>query len=104
VALDREILRTESRTVLLDAFRKRTRSDLEVLNALTMLVAPPAWASVIDLTPDAATLTGETEQAAPLLKALDASPFFQNSVFVGSITRSGGNEQFQIRTSRRPRP
>ena len=44
---------------------------------------------MIDLTRDAATLNGETEQAAPLLKLLDASPYFQNSTFIGSIAKAG---------------
>jgi hypothetical protein len=59
---------------------------------------------MIDLAPGAATIAGETDQAAPLLKLLDASPYFQNSTFVGSISKSGGNEQFQVRMARRARP
>jgi hypothetical protein len=77
---------------------------LETLNGLTMLLSPPVWTGTVDLTPDAATITGEADQAAPLLKQLDASPYFQSSTFVGALAKAGGNEQFQIRTVRRPRP
>jgi len=56
---------------------------------------------MIALAPDAATINGETDQAAPLLKLLDASPYFHNSTFIGSLAKAGGNEQFQIRTARR---
>ena len=102
--LDREMLRAQARSRVLDEFRSRTKADLDSLNELTALLKPPTWTNMIDLAPGAATITGETDQAAPLLKLLDASPYFQNSTFVGSIAKSGGNEQFQIRTARRARP
>ncbi len=102
--LDREMLRAQNRARLLDEFRSRTKADLDSLNELTTLLNPPTWTSMIDLAPGAAVITGETEQAASLLKLLDASPHFQNSAFVGSIAKSGGNEQFQIRMARRARP
>jgi hypothetical protein len=102
--LDREMLRAQNRARLLDEFRSRTKADLDSLNELTSVLKPPTWTSMIDLAPGAAMITGETEQAASLLKLLDASPYFQNSAFVGSIAKSGGNEQFQIRTGRRALP
>jgi Tfp pilus assembly protein PilN len=101
--LDRQTLRTQNRIRLLDEFRRRTKGDLEALNELTQLLPPPTWSSMVDLTPDAATINGETEQAAPLLKLVDGSPYFQNSTFIGSLAKAGGNEQFQIRTARRSR-
>ncbi|HXI40809.1 MAG TPA: hypothetical protein VNH83_12560 [Bryobacteraceae bacterium] len=99
--LDRDILRAQTRSRLLDEFRGRTKADLDSLNELTSLLKPPTWTSMIDLSPGAGTITGETDQAAPLLKLLDASPYFQGSTFVGSIAKSGGNEQFQVRMARR---
>ncbi len=98
--LDAEIQHTLNRARLLDEFRRRTKADLDSLDELTRLLAPPTWTNTIDLTPGAATINGETEQAAPLLKLLDASPHFRNSTFIGSIAKSGGSEQFQIRTAR----
>jgi len=102
--LDREMLRAQTRSRLLDEFRSRTKADLDSLNELTALLKPPTWTSMVDFSPGAATITGETDQAAPLLKLLDASPYFYGSTFVGSIAKSGGNEQFQIRVARRARP
>jgi len=107
VALDRELIHAQNRARLLDEFRGRTKQDLEALNALTTLLAPPIWTSAVDLAPDAASIAGEAEQAAPLLKLLDASPYFQASAFQGPIAKAPGTtgiEQFQIRASRRSRP
>jgi hypothetical protein len=103
-ALDRELIQAQNRVRLLDEFRARTRQDLEALNGLTTLLPPPVWTSMVDLTPDAATVTGEAEQAASLLKMLDTSAYFQSSTFVGAIAKVGGSEQFQIRAGRRTRP
>lgn len=103
-ALDAEFVRAQNRIHLLDDFRGRTKADLETLNGLTSLLPPTAWSNMVDLTPDAATIGGEAEQAAPLLKLLDGSSYFQNSAFVGSIAKSGGGDQFQIHTARKVRP
>jgi len=102
--LDREIVRAQNRAHWLDSLRGRAKEDLDSLSELTTLLPPPTWTNMVDLTPDGVTLTGETEQAAPLLKRLDASPYFYNSTFVGSLAKAGGNEQFQIHTARRSRP
>jgi hypothetical protein len=103
-SLDRETAHAQSRTRLLDEFRGRTKADLDVINELTTLLAPPTWTNLIDVSHDSVTLNGETDQAAPLLKLLDASPYFQNSAFVGALTRNAGNEQFQIRATRKAKP
>jgi Tfp pilus assembly protein PilN len=103
-ALDHQLIHVQNRIRLLDQFRSRTRQDLETLNGLTTLLPPPIWTSLVDFTSDSATITGEADQAAPLLKMLDNSPYFQGSAFVGSIAKAAGAEQFQIRTTRRPRP
>lgn len=102
-ALDRAINEAHARTLLLDQFRTLTRADLDALNELTKLLAPPVWTSSINLTRDSVRIVGEAPQAAPLLKLLDSSPLFQNSEFQ-QVSRSGTVESFQIRASRRPRP
>jgi len=101
-ALDRQIERARSRARLLDDFRARTKSDLEALNELTRLLPPPVWTNMIELSRDAAVINGEAEQAAPLVKVLDASPLFHNSEFSG-ITKVANAELFRMRTQRRPR-
>ncbi|MBI2680602.1 MAG: PilN domain-containing protein [Candidatus Solibacter usitatus] len=104
MALDSEIAHAQARAHLLDEFRARSKSNLDALNELTVILAPPTWTNMLQIAHDAVTLTGETEQAAPLLKLLDASPYFANSQFVGGLSRNGGNEQFQIRAARKVRP
>ena len=60
------------------------------------------WANTVDLSRDAVTILGEAEQAAPLLKVLDASPLFHNSEFNG-ISKVQNAETFRLRIQRRPR-
>jgi Tfp pilus assembly protein PilN len=103
-ALDGQIAHAQARARLLDEFRARSKGNLDALNELTVVLAPPTWTNMIQIARDAVTLNGETEQAAPLLKLLDASPYFANSAFVGGLSRNGGNEQFQIRAIRKARP
>jgi hypothetical protein len=47
------------------------------------------------------SVAGETDQAAPLLKQIDASPFFEASEFsMQPIRIQTGGEAFRIRTNR----
>jgi hypothetical protein len=101
-ALDRQIAQTRQRTELLDQFRIRTRADLDALNELTRLIAPPAWTNAILLARDTVRITGEAPEAAPLLKILDSSPLFANSApdFINRSNTGSGGETFQIHASR----
>ena len=101
VALDRQIDHTRARSRLMDEFRTRTRSDLDAINELSRLFPLPAWISSMELSRDGALIIGEADQAAPLLKVLDASPLFHNSEFNG-ISRVQNSETFRLRTQRRP--
>ncbi|HTQ57580.1 MAG TPA: PilN domain-containing protein [Bryobacteraceae bacterium] len=103
VNLERQIRHTRDNARLLEEFRARTRADLDAIVELSRLLPPPAWASTVDLTRDAVVITGEADQAAPLLKLLDASPLFHNSEFNG-ISKSQNIESFRLRSLRRPRP
>lgn len=100
VSLDRQIAHMRARSRLLDEFRGRTRSDLQALNELTKLVPPPVWANTIELSRDSVVVNGEAEQAAPLVKMLDASPLFYNSEFSG-ISKVANAERFRLRSQRR---
>jgi len=102
-ALDKSLEMARARVRLLDEFRGRSKYDLDTLNELTRLLAPPIWTQGIDLSRDAATLTGEAEQAAPLLKLLDGSPYFRDSSFSIPIVKAAKSEMFHIRTMRRSR-
>ena len=67
---------------------------------LRSTIEPPAWLQSLDMDRDSVALAGEIEQAAPLLKLLDNSPYFRNSEFTGPIGRTGKIETFRIRTAR----
>jgi Tfp pilus assembly protein PilN len=99
--IDKQIQRTRDRIQVLDGFRARTREDFDVLNDITRLLPPPIWTTQVEIFPEYVIISGEAEQAAPLLKILDSSPLFHNSEFTGSVARTAGNEVFRIKTYRR---
>ena len=101
--LQKTIDTDRQRIAALDQFRARPQADLDVLNELTRLLPPPVWTSAVEIYPDSVIITGEAEQAAPLLKILDSSPLFQNSEFALTVARSGQGEQFRIKAMRRGR-
>ncbi len=102
-SLEKKATAERDRTAQLDDLRGRSQADLDILNELTRLLAPPAWSSSVEIYPDSVVITGEAEQAAPLLRLLDSSPLFQNSEFVLPVARATQGEQFRIRTMRRGR-
>ena len=89
-----------NRIQALNRFQRRTKQDLDALQELTRLVAPPAWLNGLEMNETTATINGQAEQAAPLLKLLDGSPLFRDSEFVGQIQKADKNEVFRIRMSR----
>jgi hypothetical protein len=97
--LDRAINASRARTQLLDDFRARPKSDLDALNELTRLLQPPTWSNLVELNRESATVSGESENAAPLLGVIDGSKLFHNSEF-NMIGRSAQGEIFRIRTQR----
>jgi hypothetical protein len=98
--LNREIDTARRRAIILDQFRGRTRQDLDVLGELTKLLAPPAWVSSLELNRNAVVVGGEIEQAAPLLKLIDASPLFAGSEFTVPPVRIPKGEAFRVRSRR----
>lgn len=99
-ALDRQIESARRNTLQLDNLRARTKADMDVLNEMTRVLAPPAWLNLLEITRTQVTLAGETTQAAPLLKTIDASPLFKGSEFVIPPSRLKDAEAFRIRTNR----
>jgi hypothetical protein len=99
--LDRDANVSRQRTVLLDDFRHRAKSDMDVLAELTKILQPPIWLNSVELSRNQVVIAGEAEQAAPLLKLIDSSPFFESSEFLMPPVRQGtGLEGFRIRTTR----
>lgn len=102
--LDRQFDKLQARVRLLDQYRSQTRADLDTLNELTKLLAPPAWTNLVNLSRDSVRLAGEAPQAAPLVKILDSSPYFENSGPDTVQPAPGGTgEIFQIHANRRKR-
>jgi hypothetical protein len=102
--LDRAIEKTRVRSRLLDEFRKRTTTDLDAIHELTRILPGTSFLTALELTRTQMTASGEAEQAAPLLKTIDASPAFENSEFMMPIGRAGTAEAFGIRAHREGAP
>jgi len=102
-SIDKQLASHRARIAALDDFRKRPQADLDLLNELVRILPQQVWTNTIEIHPDSVTLAGEADQAAPLLKLLDSSPFFEKSEFVTSVTRNGTADQFRIQTMRRGR-
>ena len=102
--LDKNTEKTRKRVVQLDDFRKRTRADLDLVLELTGTFQPPSFLSGLDLARDNVTITGEAEQAAPLLRVLDDSPRLAGSEFITPIGRLAASEVFRIRSQRETPP
>lgn len=98
--LDRQIAITRNRAQTLDNFRMRTKEDLDALSETTKILAPPTWLASLQLTRDSLTVSGETDQAAALLKLLDGSHQFRGSAFGIPIARGQNGEMFTIRSTR----
>jgi hypothetical protein len=99
--LDRQTINARNRAQTLDNFRLHTREDLDALNDLTHLLAPPAWLDSMQLTRTSINISGQTPQAATLIKLLDGSPHFQGSAFSLPLQKGSGGEVFSIRTTRK---
>ncbi|MBZ5584093.1 MAG: hypothetical protein LAQ30_18145, partial [Acidobacteriia bacterium] len=99
-ALDRETDHAHARTAWLDGFRARTREDLDVLNQLTNLIAPPAWTNTVDVVRDSARMQGEAPQAAPLWKIIDGSRLFKASKLDSATPNANGGENFVMTGAR----
>ena len=98
--LDRHIADSAARIRSLDAFRRRTRDDMDVLLELTKELPPPAVLNSISMTRKEVQIGGESSQAEGLLKKLDESPLFESSEFTNQLTRNGDKEYFRLRTQR----
>ena len=104
--LDQQALNARKRIQLIDQYKRQTQADLEALNELTRIVAPPAWVQTLEMNRTTVTIAGESDQSAGMLKTLDQSPLFMNSDFTMPISHSndGKMELFRIRTTREGLP
>ncbi len=100
VGAEQAVEAARARIQMLDDFRRRTQADLDLVQELTRLLAPPGWLNSLEMTRDSASLSGETEQAATLLRTLDNSALLRNSEFTMPIARARGIGMFRIRAQR----
>ena len=100
-SIERQIDTVRKRTVLLDDFRRRSKTDMDVLVEMTRLLPPQVWLNTLELTRGQVVIAGEADQAAPLLKLIDGSPYFEASEFLVPPIRTVNGEQFRIRTNRK---
>jgi hypothetical protein len=99
--LDKDIESARRRTSVLDQLRRQTKLDIDVVGEMTRILPPPIWLNGLEINRSQVSVAGETDQAAPLLKQIDASPFFEASEFsMQPIRIQTGGEAFRIRTNR----
>jgi hypothetical protein len=89
-----------NRAQSLDNFRLRSKEDMDALNDVTRVLAPPTWLNGLQLTRTQLSITGETDQSTPLLKALDGTRQFKRSEFTVPMARTPQGESFSIRSAR----
>jgi Tfp pilus assembly protein PilN len=105
-SLDLAAQNARKRIQMIDEYKRQSQADLDALNELTRLVAPPAWVATLEMNRTTVSLAGETEQSAGMLKTLDQSPLFMNSDFTMPTSRTGDGkaEMFRLRTTRETPP
>jgi Tfp pilus assembly protein PilN len=99
--LDKQIETVRRRTEFLDNFRRQSKSNIDALGELTRILPPPTWLNLTEISPRQILISGETDQAEPLLKTLDGSPLFEGSEFQGAPVRTLTSWVFRIRTNRK---
>jgi Tfp pilus assembly protein PilN len=99
-SLDKKITESQARAQFLQEYKKHSREDLDALNELTKLVAPPGYLQSVEVRRNQIIISGEVDAAANLVKVIDSSPLFEGSEFTMAPTRVQGGEVFSIRANR----
>jgi hypothetical protein len=99
-ALDRSADAARRRSVQLDDFRRRAKSDMDALEEMTRILPPPTWLTLLQIDRGQIFIAGETDQAARLIPVIDASPLFELSEFTMPPIRTQTGEMFRIRMNR----
>ena len=98
--LDKQIQEARARAEAIDSFRLRSKEDMDALNDITHVLAPPGFLDHMEMSRQSVDMSGQTEHADSLLKALDGTGRFRNSQFTMQLTREGNGEAFSIRAQR----
>jgi len=101
-SIDKQTATVRTRLESLDRFRGRPQADADALRELTALIAPPGFVRSLNMSRTEVSMDGEAEQAAELIKTLDASPIFNDSQFSQSLGRVSGTkaESFNLHAKR----
>jgi Tfp pilus assembly protein PilN len=100
VKLEKDTASARQKAILLDRFRSQSKLDIDALREMTHILPPPIWLNTLELTRTQIVVAGEAEQAAPLLKQIDASPYFEASEFAMQPQRIQTGEAFRVRSQR----
>ena len=95
-----EVVLRERLNWLLDR-EERTKSDLAALREISQLLPVSAWLSALRLDDNSARLTGNAQNAGPLLAILDRALSLEEPRFERAPSRAEGGEFFQIEARRR---
>lgn len=95
-----EVVLRERLDWLLDR-EERTKSDLAALREISQLLPVSAWLSALRLDNDSARLTGNAQNAGPLLAILDRAFSLEEPRFERAPSRGEAGEFFQIEARRR---
>jgi Tfp pilus assembly protein PilN len=98
--LEKDAATARQRTILLDRFRNQSKLDIDAMREMTHILPPPIWLNTMELTRTQVVVAGEADQAAPLLKQIDASPYFEASEFAMQPIRIAAGEAFRVRSQR----
>lgn len=82
----------------------RTRSDLAILNELSQRVPDTAWLQQLQISDDGVKLNGEAQNAADLLRVLNAAQSVQKARFTTSLRKIEEGESFQVAADRSATP
>ena len=81
----------------LNALRRDRTAALDILKELSERIPESAWVQELDFSQSALQLHGFAESASELIALLEASPLFEDVVFLSTITKDkDGKERFRI--------
>lgn len=88
------------RISVLEGQAARTTQDLRILNEVSTLLPASAWLQALTINDEGIRLSGETDNAAPLLGVLNQARTVQGVAFATSLVRRDDKERFEISAQR----
>lgn len=88
------------RISILEGQAARTAEDLRILSEVSSLLPTSAWLQALTINDEGIRLSGETDNAAPLLGVLNQARTVQGVAFATSLVRRNDKERFEISAQR----